>query len=105
MKITIENYRQVPKKERKKLYALLIDLEEMNNLLEKLNLENRKLYIDWQDYHDEYSDERVDPCPDYYGFYRLKFEDNQLETVGVEMNIDTLDIVLCSIINLLEYNE
>ena len=102
MRINVENYKEVPKKERKRLYALLIDLEEINNLLEKLNMENRKLYID---YHDEYSEERVDPCPDYYGFYRLKFEDNQLETVGVEMNIDTLDIVLCSIINLLEYNE
>ena len=104
MRVNIENYTQVPKKERKRLYALLIDVDEANNLLEKLNLENRKFYIDWQDYHNEYSSERVDPCPDYYGYYRLKFENNQLENIGLEMNIDTLDTVLCSIIELLEYN-
>ena len=105
MRIDIENYKEVPKKERKQLYALLVDIEELNNLLEELGLENRKLYIDWQDYHNEYSEERTDPCPDYYGYYRLKFENDHLESVGVEMDIDTLDSVLCSFINFLEYNE
>lgn len=105
MRVDFENYKEVPKKEHKKLYSLLIEIEELNGLLDKLNLENRKVFIDWQHYHNEYSEERVDPCPDYYGYYRIKFENNKLENVGLEMTLDELDTVLCALINLLEYNE
>ena len=43
--------------------------------------------------HTEYSPERTDPCPDYYGMFRLLFENNPVN-VGGEMDIDQLDMTL-----------
>jgi hypothetical protein len=43
------------------------------------------------DEHTEYSPERVDPCPDYYGMYRL-WQGNK--TLGIEMDLEILDYVL-----------
>ena len=41
MRVDFENYKEVPKKEHKKLYSLLIEIEELNGLLDKLKeLEN-----------------------------------------------------------------
>ena len=65
MKITRENYESVvPKNEQKLLGVLIMDLEDINKYHE-----NNIMYIDWQDYHDEYSSERTEPCPDFYGYY------------------------------------
>lgn len=90
MKVTRENYRQiVPKEEQNLLSVLFDDLDEINQYTEDI------LYIDWQDYHDEYSPERTDPCPDYYGYYTLRFERVLYETVGSQMTIDELDNALC----------
>ena len=63
--------------------------------IEAINLYPSKpsIFIDWQDYHNEYSPERTDPCPDYYGYYRLKTNNGDL--IGLEMNVDTLDDCLC----------
>lgn len=104
MRIDFENYIKVPKKDQKLLYPLLIDIEDFNNKLDNLGLEKRKIYIDWQDWHNEYSPERVDPCPDFYGMYTLRFEENQLETVGEEMTIKELDEALCILVNFIEFN-
>lgn len=91
MKITRENYKTIiPKKEQNLLKSLLDDLDDIN----KYHKDN-KLYIDWQDYHDEYSCERTDPCPDFYGYYSLKFENLPNETVGTVMTINDLDSTLC----------
>ncbi len=104
MKITIENYEEyIPEKDMKLFYSLLMDLEEFNNKLDTNNLENKKLYIDYQDFHNNYSCERTDPCPDYYGYYRLKFEEDHTECVGTEMTIDDLDNALCVLINFIDF--
>lgn len=103
MKLTFENYEQyVPKKDCQLMHALLIDLEELNCELENKEESYRKLYIDIQDYHDEYSPERTDPCPDYYGMYRLYPENNPYNAIGTEMNINDLDNALCLLINFME---
>ena len=90
MKLTRFNFKDVvPKNEQQLLIALFDDLDDVNEC-GKTNL-----YIDWQDWHDEYSAERTDPCPDYYGYYTLRFENMNDETVGLQMTIDELDNALC----------
>ena len=102
MKLTRKNFRNViPLEEQEHLNALFDDLEDVN-------LYNKnKLYIDWQDWHDEYSCERTDPCPDYYGYYRLKFQKNPNDCVCDVMTIDELDNALCILFsyNFLLYGE
>ena len=75
------------------LSALLQDLEEINH---NLPLHSPNLELEWIDTHTEYSPERVDPCPDYYGYYRL-WQGNK--TLGIEMDLDTLDSALCLLYN------
>lgn len=91
MKITRENYQTViPKNEQELLNSLFDDLDDINRYHP-----NNKLYIEWQNWHDEYSCERTDPCPDFYGYYSLKFENLPNETVGTVMTINDLDSTLC----------
>ena len=98
MKITEENIESLPIEEGKRLLeSLLIDLAEIN----KNGI--IKLYIDWIDGHTEYSPERVEPCPDYYGMYRIVMEDDPRETIGVEMTLEELDITLCALCNYIEH--
>lgn len=90
MKITRDNFKKVvPKKEQELLMALFDDLKDINAYTKD------KLYIDWQDWHDEYSCERTDPCPDYYGYYTLRFENLPEDTVGSVMTINELDSAMC----------
>lgn len=93
MKITKENYKIVPKEERKILVSLLDDLDYMNQKSKS------ELFIDWQDYHDEYSSERTDPCPDYYGMYTIRSIEQPYEILGVEMDIHDLDNSICLLYN------
>ncbi len=97
MKITKDNIEDLPIKDGNKLLlkALLKDVDEINNKSKK------KIYIDWQDWHNEYSPERVDPCPDFYGFYTIRRESDD-DLIGVEMTIDTLDYSLCMLCDYLE---
>lgn len=89
MKLTKQNFSEiVPKKEQPLLSSLFEDLDDVNKYTKE------KLCIHWQDWHDEYSCERTDPCPDYYGYYTLKFE-NIEDTVGSVMTIDELDSAIC----------
>ena len=90
MKITELTLCKVPRVEQRLLAALLNDVEEINNNSTK------SLYIDWQDYHNEYSPEWVEPCPDFYGYYTLRNNFGN-EKIGVEMTIGDLDMVLCTL--------
>ena len=78
MKITRENFKDFIKFDNlfsKEDYvnSLLDDIDEMNRIIKNSNFVRKsELYIDIQLYHDEYSPERTDPCPDFYGFLSLK---------------------------------
>ena len=85
------------------LESLLIDVEGINQILEDTGLQHKQIYINYIDEHSEYSPERTDPCPDYYGMFLLVFKNNEYETVGCEMTLDELDIVLCTLYNFIEY--
>jgi len=76
------------------LEGMLDDLATLNGLLIDKDEEYRVLYIDYINEHTEYSPERTDPCPDFYGMFRLRFENDPSNNVGGEMNIDQLDMVL-----------
>ena len=75
------------------LKALLNDLEEINH---NLPLHSPNLELEWIDEHTEYSPEWTDPCPDFYGMYRVWRGDDY---IGVEMDLDTLDSALCLLYN------
>lgn len=94
MKLTKDNIStlDIKENEKKLLKVLLADIDIINIF------NNKKLYVDWQDFHTEYSPEWTDPCPDYYGYYTLRFEHKPYEIVGVEMTIDDLDSALCLLI-------
>ncbi len=93
MKIDFNNYKNVPEKEQNLIFTLLFDIEDINKFSKK------QIYIDWQDFHNEYSPERTDPCPDYYGYYTIRDEYLPNEIIGVEMTIDDLDFALCTLYN------
>ena len=75
------------------LKSLLNDLAEINH---NLPLHSPNLKLEWIDTHTEYSPERTDPCPDYYGMYRIW---RGSDFIGVEMDLDTLDSALCLLYN------
>ena len=81
------------------LKALLNDLEEINH---NLPLHSPNLELEWIDEHTYYSPERTDPCPDFYGMYRVWRGDDY---IGVEMDLDTLDSALCLLYNFVIGNE
>lgn len=97
MKITKENIKDIPISNEDKglLSVLLQDLEEINH---NLPLRMPYLFINRIDEHTEYSPERTDPCPDYYGMYQIMRGN---EILGVEMNLEDLDASLCLLYNFL----
>ena len=107
MKVTKENIKDIKyifdyyniENAKNVLESLLIDLLELNTELENKGEKHRQLYIDYIDEHTEYSPERTDPCPDFYGYFYLKFEKNPYITVGDVMDLNELDTVLCALIN------
>ena len=98
MIVTENNIKDIPISDKDKdlLKALLLDLEEINH---NLPLKTYDISIDWIDKHAEYSPERVDPCPDYYGMYRL-WQGNK--TLGIEMDLEVLDYVLAVLNDIFE---
>jgi len=85
------------------LEALLDDIKELNDLLIDKGESYRQIYIDYINEHTEYSPERVDPCPDYYGMFTLRFEKNHYETIGDLMTLNELDGVICALVNFTEF--
>jgi len=79
--------------DRSKLINLVLDAVSVNMYLDKMN-PDRKIYIDYETEHTEYSPERVDPCPDFYGLFTLRYENYPNETIGDPMTIDELDDAL-----------
>ena len=79
--------------DRSKLINLVLDAVSVNMYLEKIN-PDRKIYIDYETEHTEYSPERTDPCPDFYGCFTLRYENYPDETIGDPMTIDELDNAL-----------
>lgn len=86
MKITNNNLNKVPKREQILLKSLLEEINELNTI-------TKDVYsIHWQDYHNEYSPERVDPCPDFYGGYEIRKNDKCVMYEVVDLT--TLDYYL-----------
>ena len=93
MVITRENINSIDiqsvQKDQEKIIALLQDLELINSFTKN------KYSINVQEYHNEYSPERCEPCPDYYGYFTLVYKDgDHYEVIGDVMDIDTLDDTL-----------
>ena len=106
MKITIDNLKEAKKINDKinvsYLESLYIDLMELNNKLENSNLYHKRIYLDIQDYHNEYSPERTDPCPDYYGMFSLRFENNDYMIGDYIERLDELDTIIFTLIDFFE---
>ncbi len=85
------------------LEVLLVDLAALNVLLIANHEEYRLLYIDYENEHTEYSPERTDPCPDYYGTFTLRFENDPSEKIGPNMELDDLDTMICGLYNFVEF--
>lgn len=84
------------------LQSMLYDVDEFNNMLHDKGFDYLKIYIDYNDSHTEYSSERTDPSPDYFGTFSLRFEKNPHEHIGLEMDIRDLDINFCTLYNFVE---
>lgn len=80
MIVTSDNIKDlnVSENEKKLLHTDLIDIEEINSITGK------EFFIHYQDWHDEYSPERTDPCPDYYGCFSVREKDNPYEDIGLK---------------------
>lgn len=85
-------------KDKKLLISLLNDLTELNSYIGS----NLCLYV--EDEHTEWSPERCDPCPDYYGYYRIGFDPDIYTYIGDYMDLYELDCALC-ILSDLQYNK
>lgn len=82
--------------------SLLDDIDEYNKMVTSKGHHELRVELSVQVEHNEYSPERTDPCPDYYGMYRLHFEIDRSKTVGMEMDLDMLDNCLMHLNNLAE---
>ena len=92
MIITLDNYEDcVADSDQTAIEATLNILEDLNKKLRN----DKKLSIFLQDWHDEYSCERVDPCPDYYGTYRLMYSQDSVLTWYMDADelLDTVYIL------------
>ena len=59
--------------------------------------------LERQDYHDEYSPERTDPCPDFFGQYSLMCNGDRINYEPLPL--DTIDEIICCIFNLIKYGK
>ena len=111
MKVTKENIKDIKyiaeykyiEDGKKLLDSLLIDLAELNNELINKGESYKQLYIDYEDKHTEYSPERIDPCPDYYGLFTLRFINSPETNIGGYLDINELDSILYTLINFIEF--
>lgn len=88
MKLTKDNFTQyVPAKDHNLMMALLIDVDSLP----------RELEIHIVTEHTEYSPERVDPCPDYFGTYFIKWAGTN-DVINNGFDINELDNHLCTLV-------
>lgn len=78
------------------LRSLLDDLEIIN-LQNNIHIELHQV-----DKHTEWSPERTDPCPDYYGMYYLYIPETG-DTIGDYMYIDDLNEIMCALSEFSDY--
>lgn len=86
----LENIECIDKKDCGLLRSLLVDT------FEQFTAYPIMLEIHVQDWHNEYSAERTDPCPDYYGTYFIKWTGCN-DSIVAELDINALDSALCAI--------
>ena len=113
MKVTIDNIKDIKfiysftskslEESKNLLASLLIDVAGINTLLDNDNKSSKQNFIDYENKHTEYSPERTDPCPDYYGTFTLRFENDPSETIGTNMHIEDLDTIICVLYNFIEF--
>lgn len=56
-----------------------------------------------QDYHNDYSPERTDPCPDFFGQYSLMCNGDKINYEPLPL--DVIDEIVCCIYNLAKYGK
>ena len=78
------------------LRSLLDDLEIINSQ------HNTNIELHQVDKHTEWSPERTDPCPDYYGMYYLYIPETK-EIIGDYMYIDDLNEIMCALSEFSDY--
>ena len=88
MKVTRENYTLLPDNEQKLVLALLDDIDDFPMGL--------RLEIHWEEYHTEYSPEWVEPCPDYYHTYSIRYADD-CESINDGLTVNELDNHMCTL--------
>ena len=86
------------------LRSLLNDVDEINRNIRNSQETHKLIYIDYYNEHTDWSPERTDPCPDYYGYFTIRFEANPAETAGGELTLEELNLVLCALCNFTEFN-
>ena len=111
MKVTFENIKDIKyfvdgntlfEIDQNLLDSLLYELKGINNALENQGQSNKEMYIDYIDEHTEYSPERIEPCPDYYGMFRLRFVWEDTDSIGTEMTLNELDSAICILSDFIE---
>jgi hypothetical protein len=108
MKVTKDNYKQIEHVYGQDwvnydlIYILLCDLENLNKIIEYCGKPQNTLCIEYEDTHTEYSPERVDPCPDYYGSFSLRFDCHPDYYIRSAMDLDELDYIIFSLNNFME---
>jgi hypothetical protein len=92
MKLNYENIYTLSFDEaiKERLKADLKDIDEINEM------SGKKFFINYQDYHDEYSPERTDPCPDYYEYFTIREEAHPYDIIGPECasEYDLEDVIM-----------
>ena len=105
----------ISERDKRLLENLLKDVDEFNErigypednerqfiYMEKLP----RIWISWQDYHDDHSPENLE-APDYYGSFRICISpkdvfpdtEDQYIPISTELSIDELDTSLCSLVS------
>ena len=91
MKVTLDNIDSISfiyNTHKKLLTELVKELNELNNIT------NNNFCIYLEDKHTEWPPERCDPCPDYYGYYRIGFDPDTNKYIGDYMDLSELDNAL-----------
>lgn len=89
-----------------------IDIDEKTREMLRADLEDiyginaksgKRFFISRQDFHDEYSPERTDPCPDYYGYFTIREWSRPYEVIGPQCATeDELEDVIMTISNTID---